>query len=77
MQLDVDRSADAAYVTIHQRPVDRTQELDAQRLVDYDAQGDIVGIEFLAVRQGVDLSGLPGREELARLFAAREIRVCA
>jgi uncharacterized protein YuzE len=77
MQLELDQGADAAYVTIHARPVARTQELDAQRIVDYDAAGEIVGIEFLAIRHGVELSGLPFQDQLARLFADREIRVGA
>jgi uncharacterized protein YuzE len=73
-RLEIDRSADAAYVLFSAQPVQRTTRLDARRLVDYDAAGELVGIEFLALRRGVDLSGLPNREELARLFEGHDIR---
>lgn len=74
MRLSIDRQANAAYVTISDRPVRRTKELDSQRIVDYDADGEIVGIEFLAISSGVDLSELPHRPELARLFEDHGIR---
>ena len=45
-------------------------ELDADRLVHYDADDEIVEYEFLnAKRYGVRLDDLEHREELARLFA--------
>jgi hypothetical protein len=46
------------------------------RGIDYDAEGRILGYEFLNVSRGVDLSGLPHRGELAVLFErVRGIRV--
>lgn len=74
MTLKIDRTVDAAYVTISELPVDHTVRLDAHRLVDYAEDGSIVGIEFLSVSRGVNLQGLPEQTELARLFNDRELR---
>ncbi len=49
LTLELDREADAAYVRVTAQPVSTTKELDSQRIVDYDAPGEIVGIEFSAV----------------------------
>ena len=57
--------------------VTTTKPLDSQRIVDYDEHGEIVGIEFLAVHQGVDLSELPHRHELEKLFEDHDIPLYA
>jgi YD repeat-containing protein len=75
MMLEYDPTADAAYVELSGRPVDRTDELDQDRMVDYDADGRVVGYEFLNVSRGVELRDLPHRDELAGLFEGRNIRV--
>ena len=74
MTLEVDTKANAAYVRVADRPVASTRELDPQRMIDYDHEGEIIGIEFLAVDHGVDLSGLPHRHELEKLFDDHQIR---
>ena len=70
-------TADAGYARVAEGRVDRTERLDQDRMVDYDAEGRILGYEFLNVSFGVDLSGLAHREALARLFEAHGIRVDA
>jgi uncharacterized protein YuzE len=75
--LKIDRETDAAYVRIRSAPVARTQALDDRRIVDYEADGEIRGIEFLDVREGVDLRDLPYRPELERLFGDRDIPIYA
>ena len=77
LRLEIDRVADAAYVALRNRPVKSTKELDSQRRVDYDEKGELVGIEFLAVSQGVDLSDLPHRDRLADLFGEHQIPIFA
>ena len=74
MTLELDSKANAAYVRVADRPVASSRELDSQRIVDRDAEGEIVGIEFLAVDHGVDLSGLPFRHQLERLFDDHHIQ---
>lgn len=77
MHVEIDSSVDAAYVTVTDQGVEQTVELDQRRRVDRDESGDLVGIEFLDVSQGVDLRGLPFREELERLFGAHHIPIYA
>jgi uncharacterized protein YuzE len=77
MKLRYDPEADAAYVyvagLIPDGGVDRTEDVSRggqyERGIDYDAADHILGYEFLNVSRGVDLAGLPHRNELAELFA--------
>lgn len=77
MKLEIDTNVDAAYVWFQEVEVATTKALDSQRIVDDNEHGDIVGIEFLAVHRGVDLSDLPRRRQLARLFEGWGIPVYA
>ena len=77
MTVELDKQADAAHARLSDRPVASTKELDPQRIVDYDADGEIVGIEFLAVTRGVDVHDLPYRDELSRFFGQHQIPVFA
>jgi uncharacterized protein YuzE len=62
-----DSEADA--IAVHLRdpegPVE-TEFVDDVRYVDYDAAGNVVGIELLAVSHGYDLAGLPEAERIAK-----------
>lgn len=74
MRLEYDAQVDAAAVLVRgpiaPGGVDATDRLDADRLVHYDADDEIIEYEFLnAKRYGVRLDDLEHREELARLFA--------
>ncbi len=73
MMVELDMQANTAYARVSDRPVASTRELDPQRVVDYDTDGEIVGIEFLALRLGVDLHDLPYRDELSRFFDEHHI----
>ena len=77
LKFELDTDANAAYVRVSDQPVHDTRELDEQRILDYDAVGDLIGIEFLAIRQGVDLHDLPYHDELARFFDEHHIPVFA
>jgi uncharacterized protein YuzE len=61
-------SADAAYVYLSDAESARTQQLDDWRMVDYDAAGRVVGVEFLGVSAGIDLSDVPEHETVERLL---------
>jgi uncharacterized protein YuzE len=73
----MDPFAGAVYVRVNDNPVASSVGLDAQRTLDYDAHGNIVGMEFLGLRRGVDLSNLPYRDELAVYFGEHQVRVIA
>lgn len=77
MKVEVDEEANAAYVTLAARPVAATRRLDANRLLDLDAAGKVVGIELLNVSAGVDLSDLPDGDELATALGRKRISVRA
>ncbi len=71
MQLRLDPDACTLYVVVgHGGEVAmETRELDERRMLDYDLKGDLVGIEFLEVDQGIDLDGVPQAPRLARALA--------
>lgn len=47
MRVRVDQKADAVYVNFTDRPIEGSEELADGIVVDYDAEGRIVGIEIL------------------------------
>lgn len=71
MHLEYDREADALYITFREETQGSivTHELDERRFIDRDDLGD-VGVEILDVSLGVDLTGLPRRDEIADLLNA-------
>jgi uncharacterized protein YuzE len=65
IQVRYDSEADALYVTLRDAPHSRTDEIDCRRLVDYDDQGHVIGVEFLVVSKGIDLEDVPEAERIA------------
>jgi uncharacterized protein YuzE len=54
MKWTFDVSADAAYLVIKEAPVARTIELSPNVMIDFDANGQVLGIEVLeASRTGL------------------------
>ncbi len=49
MKLEFDPQADAAYLEISDAEIETTKQLEPGIIVDYDAQGQIVGIEVLSI----------------------------
>ena len=49
MKLEFDPQADAAYLEISDAEIETTKQLKPGIIVDYDAQGQIVGIEVLSI----------------------------
>jgi hypothetical protein len=50
-------------------PFGFTLNLDDARNIDYGTDDKPIGVELLAVSQGVDLTDLPYRAQIARLLA--------
>lgn len=59
MHVEYDRQVDAVDVSLSQEPSVLTRVIDNVRLIDYDAAGNLVGLEFLDASCGVRLGGLP------------------
>jgi uncharacterized protein YuzE len=62
-----DPAADAVYVYLmpQETSVDHTEEFGDHRIVDFDEQGRVVGIEFLEASRGLDFDGIPDAERVA------------
>jgi len=58
MKLKVDQAADALYLTIDDSPVAESQEVAPGSILDFNARGEVVGVEIL---------GLSKREEKLNL----------
>jgi uncharacterized protein YuzE len=55
-QAEFDREADALYIRIRDTARDRTVELDDYRIVDFDADGNVVGLEVLYPDAHLDIA---------------------
>jgi uncharacterized protein YuzE len=49
MKLEFDPEADAAYLELMDSTVEKSKEIQPGIIVDYDAEGQVVGIEILSV----------------------------
>lgn len=55
-----------------------TKDCGRHRYVDYDEDGEVVGIEFLALRRdGLDLDGLPEADRVAEAIESIQSLVLA
>jgi len=54
MRMRVDRSADAVYLNLTDRPIKESEEVADGIVVDYDAEGRIVGVEILDASKRTD-----------------------
>jgi len=62
-------SADATYVYLAWGQTAKTKTLDARRLVNYDAGGEPIGVQFIHQSLGIDLDGVPKRDLVEKLVA--------
>ena len=65
MKVEYDRSVDAAYFSFSLAASARQEKLDDARIIDYDAQGEVVGVEFITPSRGMDLTDVPRATEIA------------
>lgn len=77
MKMTYDKEADAVYIYITKAPYSRGRKLDDQRRIDYDAEGNVRGIELLNVSRGVDLQDIPEQAKIARLLEEQNLKVFA
>jgi YD repeat-containing protein len=54
MRVRVDSRADAVYLNLTDRPIQESEEVADGIVVDYDAEGRIVGIEILDASKRTD-----------------------
>lgn len=74
MRLEYDPIGDIAYITVRDGEVCRTEDVSDGRQydrgIDFDADGQIVGYEFMNTSRGLTLESLPHREEIAAFLAS-------
>ncbi|HEY8694405.1 MAG TPA: DUF2283 domain-containing protein [Chloroflexota bacterium] len=75
MRVEHDPDADALYVHLSNGEYHHGEDLDAERRVDFAANGGAVGIEFLNVSRGIDLRGVPAQAEVARALEKLGLKV--
>ena len=74
--LEYDESVDAAYITVKEADWDHQVRLDDARGIDYAADGSVIGVEILSPRRkGVNLDGLPFRDDIERVMKAVSFRI--
>lgn len=54
MRMRIDQSADAIYLNLTDRPIEGSEEVADGIIVDYDAEGRIVGVEILDASKRTD-----------------------
>lgn len=72
-----DLEADAVYIRLSRKPYAFGEEIGPERRIDYAADGTPIGIELLAVSNGVDLDGLPFRDEVGAVLGEAGIPILA
>ncbi|NOU01717.1 MAG: DUF2283 domain-containing protein [Gallionella sp.] len=55
MRIEFDQLADALYVNFAEGEVERTEEIKPGMLLDYDADGNVLGVEVLRVSKRAEL----------------------
>lgn len=81
MMLQHSERANLIYIEFDERDVAYSENIsrgrEYDRGVDYAEDGTPVGVEFLNVSRGVDLTDVPRADEIARLLREHEIRELA
>jgi uncharacterized protein YuzE len=68
MELEYDKRADAVYIYFSNALYSYGEDIDNERRIDYDADGEPIGVELLSVSNGVITDSLPYRFEIERLL---------
>ena len=55
MKIEFDQIADALYVQFREGDVEKTEEIKPGMILDYDANGNVLGVEVLYVSKRAEL----------------------
>lgn len=58
MKIEFDKKADALYIYIQEKPVNKTKEIEEGVLVDFDEDGRLIGLEVMDVTKRFSLSDI-------------------
>ena len=68
--LRYDEEADAIYVRLRDGTSGGGREVSPHTIVHYGTSGEVLGVEFIVVSQGIDLTGVPEAERVAAVLRA-------
>lgn len=74
MELKHDKMADAIYIKLGDKRYAYGKDLDDLRRIDYASYNTPIGVELLCVSEGVNLYGLPHKDEIAVILKHNGIR---
>lgn len=77
LRYEYDREASALYISLADKPYAYGRDLDAERRVDYAADGTPIGVELTCVRSGANLDDLPAAGRIAALLTSLDLPVLA
>lgn len=66
MKTEYDRQRDLAYFQFSSAHSVRQVELSGLRVLDYGADGTVVGVEFISPSRGIDLTDIPRAADIER-----------
>ncbi len=58
MRIKIDLESDALYFRISEEPIEESEEIKKGLIVDYDASGEVVGIEILNIKEKFKMEDL-------------------
>ena len=58
MKLIIDRDADALYLNLGEAPAAQSEEISSGLILDYNAEGTVVGIEMLCLSKRIGVEAL-------------------
>jgi uncharacterized protein YuzE len=58
MRMHYSQDADAIYIRLKEDPIHNTKEVAENIIMDFDAKGNVIGIEILFASERVDVSEL-------------------
>ncbi len=61
---------DILYVRLREGKIAKTKAFEADRLVDFDENHQVLGVEFIGIDDQLDLRGLPDSERLRDVLAS-------
>ena len=70
-----DPDADAIYVHLSEGQSARSKVLDDLRIIDFSSDGEVIGVEFISVSGGIDLSDLPFHDKVEELIGELDLGI--
>ena len=77
LKYEYDQEADAIYIYISDVQYAYGKDLDEDRRIDYDINGQPIGVELLSVSEGVIPDDLPCQNQIEQILTDLNIKIFA